>query len=206
MSSPEILSTVAVRERPILFSAPMVRTILSGEKTQTRRIVKSQPSISNSSDAAWRDNSSHLWRNARQYARDCCPYGKPGDQFWVRETWAPLGEHAVIHQATNIGYPVARWKPSIHMPRWASRITLEITDVRVERLQDISAADAKAEGISVLPLQDESDPSAWYQSAPGIHQERTARASFSALWDSIYSEEHPWAKNPWVWVIGFRKL
>lgn len=100
-----------------------------------------------------------------------------------------------------------RWRPSIHMPRWASRITLEIVSVKVERVQDISEADAIAEGIQVLPLQSESDPSAWYQSAPGVHQERTAKASFCALWDSINLDcGYGWEKNPWVWAIEFKRL
>lgn len=99
------------------------------------------------------------------------------------------------------------WRPSIHMPRWASRITLEITGVRVERLQDISEADAKAEGITVLPLQNVDDPSAWWQSSPGENQARTPIASFRNLWDSINAKRgYSWESNPWVWVIEFKHL
>jgi hypothetical protein len=97
------------------------------------------------------------------------------------------------------------WQKRPSMPRWASRITLEITNVRVERLNEISKADAIAEGIQVLPLQSEDDPSAWYQSAPGVHQERTAQAAYRALWESI-NGDGSWAANPWVWVISFRRV
>lgn len=97
-----------------------------------------------------------------------------------------------------------KWKRAMHMPRWASRITLEITDIRVERLQDITEEGAKAEGIKVLPLQDESDPSAWYQYAPGIFQARSAIKSYELLWNSLNAKRgYPWEKNPWVWVVTF---
>ena len=158
-----------------------------------------------------------------------CPYGQPGDRLWVRETLQRNDKFlgTITFAATphlkctdpnatdNLdGWSLWRFKrpvvPAIHMPRWASRLTLELTEVRVERVQDISEADARAEGISVLPLQSESDPSAWYQSAPGIHQDRSARASFSQLWDSINAKRdggiYSWEKNPWVWALTFRRV
>ena len=98
------------------------------------------------------------------------------------------------------------WRPSIFMPRWASRIQLEITDVRVQRLQEISEEDAKAEGITVFPLQSEEDRSAWYQTEPGVNQGPSPRSSFAQLWDSINAKKHPWDSNPWVWAISFRRL
>lgn len=163
-----------------------------------------------------------------------CPYGKVGDLLWIKETfWTEeftgtfmdtqgRNDNWVKDEALSrmkhrfIAYreiwgdkrpeECKKWTPSIFMPRWASRITLELTEVRVEKLQDISREDAIAEGIQVLPLQSADDPSAWWQSAPGVHQERTPQASYAALWDSINGKKHPWKSSPWVWVLVFRRV
>ena len=191
-----------MKERPILFSAPMVRAILQGKKTQTRRIVKPQPEsfvtkfsvnehgIGISADEA----QNHVWK---------CPYGVAGDRLWVRETWGlfdsqpsdgPERAH-VFYRATDGHRHELRfqlWRPSIHMPRWASRITLEVVAVRVERLQDITDKDVFCEGIQ--QAVDE-----------GLQGDGSARGAFRELWSSINGADS-WAANPWVWVVEFRSL
>ena len=229
-------------DRPILFSAPMVRAILAGTKTQTRRAWPNQPPPG--IPIGWTPN--------------CCAgrYGKRGDRLWVRETWMPdaprNGEwpdtafygcgmsplslipecyrhpwHA-LHRATYDGCDLVGWKPSIHMPRWASRITLEITDVRVERLQDISEADAQAEGCDRLSddepgyvHRDEPD----FKICPRCGGTRLYTAfsgsggalpdtdclecdtyvkRYRLLWERI-NGAGSWEANPWVWVVEFRR-
>lgn len=194
-------TATAVRERPILFSAPMVRAILEGRKTQTRRICKVQPQVTSDTDASWRDASADLWRNAQQYARDCCPFGVVGDRLWVRETWTTFyadqddgdtvtGDVAVYFADYEDDRSEVLWRPSIHMPRRHSRITLEITDVRVERIQDISEDDALADG-------------GWeYKSCP-IH--KSPIRSFAELWNQI-NGAGSWDSSPWVWAISFRRI
>jgi len=225
-------SEKATLERPILFSAPMVRAILEGRKTQTRRICK-WPITSNGLGYSrevgdilcqndflppsamlmrvTRGHQSYTVSNHEQWETEC-PYGKPGDKLWVRETWAcaddfeDMPKHCeYFYRAAGEVRGVDRWRPSIFMPRDVSRIMLEITDVRVQRLQDISEEDARAEGIRVLPLQDENDPSAWWESAPGENQGRSARASFAKLWDSI-NGSGAWDANPFCWAISFRRV
>jgi len=164
-----------MKERPVLFSAPMVRAILAKTKTQTRRVIKDQQ-IGERFSHMTDDGRAHLewlgtpscgsgvWDVPEHSAQIASPYGQPGDRLWVRETHAPQadcwgswdrwmrgegGPAPIIHYAADAKLApfIERWRPSIHMPRWGSRITLEITSVRVERLQDISEADALAEGI-----------------------------------------------------------
>ncbi|WP_349984500.1 hypothetical protein ABRP17_016365 [Stenotrophomonas sp. WHRI 8082] len=205
-------------ERPILFNGAMVRAILSGAKTQTRRAVK---------NISWRDgcNPSFSHATAFQNAGEFriagseemtlgfrCPFGKPGDRLWVREAFGlqvrhyggGAGEH-IVYKATNpdavycksacgTDYPV-KWKPSIHMPRHSCRLVLEITDVRVERLQAISEVDANAEGIEQLNGR--------FTFNGGMHESLTARTSFMTLWDSTGGM---WIENPWVWVIEFKRV
>lgn len=178
-----------MKERPIIFSAPMVRAILAGAKTQTRRVVKFKP---------WHqieeryDGSPWPWMYDDDRAADHwlpCPYGQAGDRLWVRESFCDARQAAagrVLYRAS--GDTACGWKPSIHMPRFASRITLEITSVRVERLQDISEADARAEGISRAEC-------------PGWH----ATTDFRALWAAINGPES-WDANPWVWVVEFQRI
>jgi hypothetical protein len=218
-----------VTEKPILFSGEMVRAILDGRKTQTRRVVKPQPWM----DANYQPGQP-MWTHeslcgffAEHVFGACmaklakCPFGEPGTRLWVRETWArtwgaddaPLG--TVIYRADIPDWAEERnvrriakrlaaenpWKPSIHMPRWASRITLEVTDVRAERLQEISEEDAKAEGVEL-----DSDPDDWrdYETCGSAE---TARDSFRSLWDTINTKRgFDWASNPWCWVVSFKRV
>jgi len=207
-----------MKERPILFSGPMVRAILDGRKTQTRRIMKRN----SSGRVQWKGKQ---WHIQDENAFLACPYGQPGDRLWVKETW----QCAVVSEGIKgIGYKATyddernwfkaktgpewdrlwdkhqdKWRPSIFMPRWASRITLEIAAVRVERLQEISEADAKAEGVTWRSCED-FEPVA----IPGPYGPCSgpARIAFKELWDSINAKTHPWASNPWVWVVEFRTL
>lgn len=205
-----------MKERPILMSAPMVRAILAGTKTQTRRVVKPQP------PAGWDRNcwfSAPVWgwtaqaEPAQTWHKVRCPYGQPGDRLWVRETWNRFEAwqgyfYAADDHSFGIGADddpdhipehAIRWKPSIHMPRAASRITLEVTGVRVERLQDISAADAIAEGI-------EAEGDEWRDYLmPHTQCCLTPRSSYRTLWESIHGPGS-WDANPWVWVIEFRRI
>ena len=209
--------TTAVKERPILFSGPMVRAIMDGRKTQTRRIVKPQPpcacvyEINGNQNKAiclagpGADVPARPWFvppyvNKAQYWV-CCPYGTVGDRLWIRETWRPIVSgtreggfdyRANDPSASGVGF--TKWTPSIHMPRLASRITLEITSVRVERLNDISAEDAKAEGIS----RDCPQVKEYKCNGPMAYH-------FAALWESI-NGEGAWAVNPWVWVVEFKRV
>ena len=203
-----------MKERPILFGAPMVRALLAGTKTQTRRPYKTknggiQP---NPND---RPGMAQILRN--------CPYGQPGDQLWVRENFCDLLGTGVEHRPDVFATPqryafaadcptdsyndVARkdyglkWKPSIHMPRAASRITLEVTGVRVERLQDISEADCIAEGCT-------QNANGYYWGGPhavsGLKQLATAKGAYRDLWESI-NGPGSWDANPWVWVVEFKR-
>ena len=192
-----------IKERPILMNAPMVRAVLNGSKTQTRRLVKPQPTHFN---PAGMPRRAHL-----DGASDMipCPYGKPGDRLWVREAWSPHPQDANVtfYRATveaEQGFPVwsGPWIPSIHMPRRASRITLEITSVRVERLQDISIEDAKAEGAwgpdeSIVTRVAEHFGIDEFGANP--------RKAFQMLWESI-NGPGSWDQNPWVWVIEFKRI
>lgn len=183
-----------MKERPILFSAPMVRAILEGRKTQTRRVVK-PPKWSDADEIFFIGNDSIAVPDddhADYFI--ACPYGQPGDRLWVRETFADeaggtrrfLGEH-IFYRADDWQPLVDRWTPSIHMPRWASRITLEVTAVSVERLQDISESDCCAEGCGSPITRDLKKP------------------QFMALWESINGPDS-WDANPWVWVVEFKVL
>lgn len=196
-------------ERPILFSGAMVRAILAGTKTQTRRVVKPQPYVDAQGNACW--NGSNFGQDGRgpllrslaspvpssRTKRVHCPYGAPGDRLWGRETWCPL-TLGFAYAADPIwnGAPAGRWRPSIHMPRAASRITLEITGVRVERLQDISEADAMAEGCSLECMTPTGDDSGSAIHGPG---------GYIALWESI-NGPGSWDANPWVWVVEFKRV
>ena len=187
-----------MKERPIIFSGPMVRAILEGRKTQTRRVVKPQHDCRYDGLAPAREylGRKHLgsWGAYFGWAFVPCPYGQPGDQLWVREAWGYDCDRNLVFRADGELAEVNRWRPSIHMPSWASRITLEVTDVRVERVQDISDLDALAEGIQVIGRTEVNDLS-----------RGKFRHAFRALWDSINAKRgHGWDKNPWVWVVQFR--
>ena len=191
------------RERPILFSSEMVKAILDGRKSMTRRVVKPQPDAV----AAFQDGQPTEayyggWPKGGYAKKLTCPFGQPGDQLWVRETHfrfieisAKGGSKKALYRADHPEW-FCKWRPSIHMPRWASRLTLEITAVRVERVQDISADDAEAEGFSFIHAP-EGTPSGRYQ-----HEEKFAR-----YWDSLNAKRgYGWDANPWVFVISFRRL
>ena len=220
----------AVKSKPILFSGPMVKAILDGRKTMTRRIVKPQPDESCwfPADArlAWSNGVQVEQVNGKQLVVKRCHYGQAGDRLWVREQhWfrkddgitayfdGSIRTHITAgfpnHYCPATKPPPDDWPnnhkelgfrsvPSIHMPRWASRITLEITGVRVERLQEISNADAEAEGVRAtewaakpLPLREQSLS--------------VVKLAFSHLWESI-NGKGSWEANPWVWAIAFRRL
>ena len=206
-----------MKERPILFSASMVRAILEGSKTQTRRVVKPRKDLNYGCLLQPNELAGEV--NAGSYMN--CPYGKPGDQLWVRETFAPVSvrsgssdkPYAYKADLRNGEYylMVEKWKPSIHMPRKASRIQLEITGVRVERLQNISEQDAVAEGAVFVDFgkdkyknqlpgwRCDKKPEKWEESLI------TARHAYGHLWESI-NGAGSWDANPWVWVIEFRRI
>jgi len=248
-STATAVSKPAVKERPILFSGPMVRAILDGRKVQTRRIVKhckqftdfdSSPSAAY--DALMADDRSgafFLVAGDHGYTDFVpCPFGKPGDQFWVREAFRAdppmdgswdyysfsdgvLSNYSAIPMqfrnpshviyAADLAHRDLKYKPSIHMPRWASRITLEVTDVRVERLNDISDEDIEAEGTSEWV----ASGGIVYAPRPGFDgcapddfgnvKVKPNRVAFCSLWESI-NGTGSWSANPWVWVVSFRRL
>jgi len=257
----EIKKEGTMKERPILFSAAMVRAILSDRKLQTRRVVKN-PRIDfiDSCEAAYQtgDGDWIFWSrdspNAAEFTKKAyptggikCPYGRIGDQLWLRESFYAFGRYAYTGKLTESGkreiefldftveaghsylYPAdcllpktkkfeLGWhkRPSIFMPRAASRITLEITDIRVERLQDISEQDAIAEGIqkfdyaldSYALVQGREVHEYFYgtkQLAPSC-MEKTAKEAYRRLWDSINRKTYPWDSNSWVWVVDFKRL
>ena len=186
-----------MREHPILFSTEMVKAILEGRKTMTRRIIKPQPVMVNGyyrwqPKAGYDINLEHLNINL---TNKLCPCGQVGDRLWVRETWAD-GMNVpvlIIYKADKAWTDVKiKWRPSIFMPRWASRITLEITDIRVERVQEITEEDAKAEGTT--------------PSIVGSDREYLKyRAGFMTLWDKLNAKRgYSWESNCWVWVVSFK--
>lgn len=216
-------------ERPILFSGSMVRAILDGRKTQTRRVVRG------ALGAFW-DHPAYTARvvdGVVRWSHDGedvgagspmprCPYGAPGDRLWVRETWAgrvdldpdsdpAKRKHYAMYRSDEAGSPTdpdnwhdfgGKWRPSIYMPRWASRITLEVTAVRVERLQTITEDDARAEGVGRAPHCDHVRFSCEEVGCAGSGH----RGGFAALWDSINAERARWASNPWAWVVEFKPV
>lgn len=192
-------------ERPIIFSGPMVRAILAGKKTQTRRVVKLQPIDILTHKPPWCNKATRIHNGKRCWfylasvepsrgGMFCCKHGEVGDRLWVRETWQvdPCGEWGTCYRATGHSegckFPSHLWRPSIHMPRWASRITLAITDVQVQRVQEISHKDALAEGVEYDVSQDHGSP----------------LCRFQQLWDALNAKRgFSWESNPWVWVITF---
>lgn len=210
-------------EHSILFSGAMIRAILDGRKTQTRRVVSLRefgPSDTRGYDWHFRDRRL-LWNDVSTAGLlRLCRYGQPGDRLWVREAFAQLsridgaGSLAVAYRASCrddsldldlldgsvLAVHVDRWAPSVHMPRWASRITLELTSVRVERLQDISEEDARAEGVTADAQQGTLNGEA------ATLYPMTHRQAFIWLWDAINGARAPWASNPWVWALQFRRI
>ena len=193
-----------MKEHPILFSAPMVRALLAGTKTQTRRVVKPQPDYICQDGTPARSTDTAKVRRGQMMTIPC-PYGQPGDRLWVRETFLRADRRAAgrppwVYAAdyADADRPRTRWTPSIHMPRAASRITLEVTGVRVERLQDISEADAMSEGAPPShPSIDRISREYGYPDFP--------RSWYAQLWDHI-NGPGSWEANPFVWVIEFRKI
>lgn len=216
-----------MKERGMIFNGEMVRAILDGRKTQTRRIMKNQPAGDYPETPALIRNVGTGFQWHGLYGESSifnCPLGSIGERIWVRETFrvhsrasdvATLVYRASVRNSwteQTHRVPVAvcnkpaipeKWTPSIHMPRWASRITLEITDVRVERLHNISERDSLREGLFQLPA------SGRYCLQPGMQYfgmaSHSAKEVYSWLWASIYGEES-WAANPWVWVIEFKRV
>jgi hypothetical protein len=206
----------------------MVRAILDGRKTQTRRIVSGKFALE------WLQPGMFTPEYVSDPANGLCPYGAPGDRLWVRETWFPdppidgwdgdvswqderridgvpahyrKPEHCIF--AASWDGPRLRWRPGIHMPRWASRLTLEVTEVRVERLQDICENDAVAEGVEEIV-----DPERFWrwknymperESSAVLCSLPSARESFWSLWESINGTASLSA-NPWVWCVSFRRV
>lgn len=199
-----------MKERGMIFNAEMVRALLNGSKTQTRRPIKWRQT--RSTEIGEREDGSK-WPWSEDVERACdywhpCPFGDVGDRIWVRETWA---RYNIVQQGHDMAYRATtpedwpeegRWRPSIHMPRWASRILLEITDVRVDRLNSISEEDATAEGITLAGNLLPDYPGS-YLTPKGDFA--TAQVAFQRLWESIYGEEN-WQANPWVWVIEFKRV
>lgn len=193
-----------MKERPILMSGPMVCAALDGTKTQTRRVCTLACDRGIWADAAYpaRDGMPVFWWNIvggpitgrdtftqQVYATGArCPWGIPGDRLWVREAWRHyVREDRTVYRADGEEdvSPLLTWRPSIHMPRVFSRLSLELTNVRVERLQDITDDDALAEGFQRGMLQ--------------------PREAFHAFWDLIYGKRYPWKANPWVWAVEFTR-
>lgn len=226
-------NTIAIKERPIIFSGGMVRAVLDGRKTRTRRVVQPQPV---DIDEVGPYLQRMIYRGEIGFAdRDyiLCRYGEPGDQLWVRETWAPANEGGAVW--FRAGVPVYRagrrrtgewspydkiygleipegikWRSPRFMPRWTSRINLEITGVKAERLQDITDGDALAEGIERFDYGPDSYNPSVRQYAYGLEKlalgvmDFTAKSAYRKLWDNLNAKRgYPWDANPWVWVIDF---
>ena len=216
-----------MRERPMLFNGAMVRAILEGRKTQTRRAIKAIPWLPGtnpdfSQAAAFQNAGEFRIAGSEEMTSGFrCPFGEVGDRLWVRETWVPGYHHeadedgskvSIIYRADNSERSVAApsyelaerwgrefsedgdspptWRPSIHMPRWAARLMVEITSVRVERLQAVSEADCRAEGAA-----------GGHGAIPDYAYNATAREHFEHIWTSTGGD---WKANPWVWVVEFR--
>lgn len=202
-----------MKERPIIFNAEMVRAVLDGRKTQTRRVIKPQPELTSNSGFKWKG---YLYGRGFSYQETCwnflhkCPYGQPGDRLWVRESHMSIdnrdGGRIITYKAGGQDFVFragagdddwrgnSKWTPSIHMRREHSRILIEVLNVRVERIQDISEDNAKAEGASPSIVGDALDCLKY-------------RAGFQTLWDSINANRgYSWEADPWVWVIEFRRI
>lgn len=186
-----------MKEHGILFKADMVRAILDGRKTQTRRLVKAR--VARIVEEVFNVNGRWVWDTLDFDLRALPQHGPVGRRLWVRETWCniagPMPDDApradgVCYRADNPGGDI-RWTPAIHMPRWASRITLEVTGIRCERLQDITLGDVVAEGL-----------------ATSIYDFKPAQKGIDAyrdLWESI-NGPGSWDANPWVWVYEFKRI
>ena len=193
-----------MKERPILMTAESVKAILDGRKTMTRRVVKDPRRGSRERDAmlssaSGKPSIADMMAESKMDLKPnfTCPYGQVGDRLWVRETFCESTSiiDRVLYKAEGVIIaPSWKWKPSIFMPRWASRITLEITELRVERLQEITESDALAEGCSSLRCEEEN-------------MTEPATIEFEELWNSLNAKRgYGWNFNPWVWVVSFSKI
>lgn len=217
-----------MKQTPIIFSGEMVRATLDDLKTQTRRLnglkrVNTEPSrwelvyLSDSGEATFRHQLGAV-------VKIQCPYGQPGDQLWVRETWGvgrwgdrkkpselldyASGSFKTFYRASTPNVPyVNRWRPSIYLPKWAARIWRELTKVRVERLQDISENDAKAEGVTPgKVLESGGNPFKQNIARLGPLKQGTYRGAFIALWNELNAKRgHGWDTNPWAWALTFKR-
>ena len=220
-----------MKERPILFSAPMVRALLAGTKTQTRRVLKVEPPPCaervirpfRDERLQWAATDPHDMEQGQLVLGEAprCPYGQPGDRLWVREAWRTdaafdaLPPRDLSSTRTAIGYEAGgtllrlaqpgKLRPGMFMPRWASRITLEVIGVRIERLQDISEADAIAEGVHADPRCRQDDDTAGFHRIGPVRDGSFPIARYGALWESL-NGPGSWKSNPWVWVVEFRRL
>lgn len=212
-----------MKERPILFNGAMVRAIREGRKTVTRRAMKVQPVLKDRLwqvyGAGWSEAMHRVPAAPGHSLASHCPYGQVGDRLWVRETWfcdhfevmagpylkpedldleAAREDGTLVYAADGLTPYEAEqptWRPSIHMPRWASRILLEVTAVRVERLQAISVNQVRQEGCEVREF--------WLFGADAEKRQQIAASVFRGLWESTGGD---WAGNPWVWVVEFQRV
>lgn len=226
------MTATLIKERPILFSGPMVRAILEGRKTQTRRVINPQPVHDPTSKMPWVDEGltpSGAGRTGHSLRLIDCPYGRPGDRLWVREKFCQKLDDAgmfVYNTEGNLdpscfwyaadglqvvkgngdggtqyrkdGSEASPWRPSIHMPREACRMTLDIVNVRVERLQEIDVAGCRAEGIESLAIESHEY---------ALHTKNDWLLGFSQLWDKLNAKRgYAFDSNPWVWVIEFKRM
>lgn len=212
----EVAVCGCMKERPIIFSTEMVQAILKGRKTQTRRIIKPQPDeVVNNTPYEYGATMS-----PPEPREIFCPYGKPGDLLWVRESWAdstlgkPISPSTIAYMADYYNDVLASeknkgiWKPSIYMPKAAARIWLEVSHVKVEKLQDISEKDAISEGIIMRTTQVEPFETI-YQIPNNPTYYYTAKQAFMALWRSIHTKQqkpNTEQNNPWVWVVNFKLI
>lgn len=224
-----------VKERGILFSGEMVRAILDGRKTQTRRVVEAQDRLRDGKDSLGHPGVEYYneWGNWQPWVPHAktmrCPHGRPGERLWVREAWAidQCGRRVSLQpEAWPEGFPIQRlryiatdaapakdlkgrpywWnkRPSIHMPRWASRITLGITEVRAQRVQEITEEDAKAEGV---PHPSELQETLSFYDGRDFRDCRDYRDVFRCVWNGLNRKRgYPFESNPWVWPITFKRL
>lgn len=196
-----------MKATPLLFTVDMIRALLDGRKTQTRRIVRRTDA-----GRVKAPRSSRNWHLDDPDAVKACPYGGPGDLIWVRETWGVLyqqfrndRDEPTWYRASGDLESLPTWYPSIHMPRWRSRLTLELTEVRLQRVQDISEQDAEAEGIECIGGNFSCSPWRDYSKEQRYKFFSAPSASFRSLWDSINAKRgYSWDSNPWVWALTFK--
>lgn len=251
------VGTSAPKERPILFSGPMVRAIMEGHKTQTRRILAPQPEVVDTRaiygvncyqwgkrqfwppgvESASKPGTAHPHSWGGWHHLNLCPYGVPGDRLWIKETYfidhidylrGPLPkERPAAHSGGDLIYYRAdgecceqipecccaevggtKWRSPRFMPRWASRGDLELVNARLQRLQNITEEDAKAEGVEsdldVLARLSHLRGASAAKAVPS--RLLTARENFARAWDDINGKRAPWASNPWVWAVTFRRI